>query len=289
MAAPWVDDPAWEVVERAEQALAEPLAPLVLADEASLTRTRDAQLAVLVTSLICWEAVRTRCAVDPTAFAGHSLGQVTALIASGAVDFESGVQFAARRAELTQEAADRHPGRMIACIGADIDQAEEACGAAPEACWIANDNAPGQIVLAGTPEGIDAATDVARDVGIRRVLPLDVGGAFHTPLMNDASEALSAELSEVSFGTGSAPVVSNEDAEVYNDADGWRDRLAHHLVRPVRWRAVMETLVSLGADPWWEIGHGSMLAGLAKRGAKGVTVRGVATPSDLDDLRSVRS
>lgn len=289
MGAPWVDDPAWGVVERAENALGEPLAPLVLEDGASLNRTRDAQLAVLVTSLVCWEAVRASSEVEPAVFAGHSLGQVTALIASGAVDFDDGIRFAARRAELTQEAANTHPGRMIACIGADTDQAEKTCGAAPDACWIANDNAPGQIVLAGTPEGIEVATEAARDAGIRRVLPLDVGGAFHTPLMNEASVALTAELTDVTFGTGSAPVVSNEDATAYNDADGWRDRLARHVVRPVRWRAVMDTLVESGADPWLEVGHGSMLAGLARRGAKGVDVRGIATPQDLDELGTVRT
>jgi [acyl-carrier-protein] S-malonyltransferase len=138
----WRDDPSWSVVERAEAALGEPLASLITdADEAVLARTRNAQLAVLLTSLIAWEALQPL-PEAPVAFAGHSLGQVTALIAAGALPFDAGVRFAARRAELTQAAADAHPGRMAALLGASIEQADDACAAAPDSCWIANDNAP---------------------------------------------------------------------------------------------------------------------------------------------------
>ena len=129
-----------------------------------LARTRNAQLAVLLTSLVAWEAMQPL-AEAPVAFAGHSLGQVTALIAAGSLPFDAGVRFAARRAELTQAAADAHPGRMAALLGATIEQAEEACAAAPDACWVANDNAPGQVVIAGTPEGLEAAS--ARAQGAR--------------------------------------------------------------------------------------------------------------------------
>src|SRR5262249_38160420 len=159
---------------------------------AELARTRNAQLAVLLTSLVAWESLG-RLADAPIAFAGHSLGQVTALIASGALRFDDGVRFAARRAELTQAAADAHPRRMPALLGATLGQAEEACAAAPGACWIANDNAPGQVVIAGTPDGVDAASSAARDIGVKRATPLKVGGAFHTPLMHDASVGLAAE------------------------------------------------------------------------------------------------
>lgn len=282
MAASWRDDPAWEAVEHAEAALGEPLAPLVLDADADLGRTRNAQLAVLLTSLVVWRAVTNRSDLAPGCFAGHSLGQVTALIAAGVLGLDEGVRFAARRAELTQAAADAHPGRMVACIGADPEQAAAACDAAPDACWVANDNAPGQVVLAGTPEGVEAATAAARDSGIRRVLPLDVGGAFHTPLMDDARTGLVEELSTMTFHDGTAPVVSNDDGAAYHDGEGWRSRLAEHVVRPVRWRTVMETLVSVGSDPWLEIGHGSMLAGLARRGARDTTVYGIAEPDDVD-------
>lgn len=284
MASSWVDDPAWEVIERAGAALGEPLAGLVVDADADLGRTRNAQLAVLLTSLVVWEAANASHDVRPDYFAGHSLGQVTALIAARVLDFDEGVRFAARRAELTQAAADARPGRMIACIGADTEQAAAACDAAPDACWIANDNAPGQIVLAGTPEGVEAATAAAGDAGIRRVLPLDVGGAFHTPLMTDARDGLLEVLSTMAFHDGTAPVVSNDDGTAHTDGEGWRRRLAEHVVRPVRWRSVMRTLADDDADPWLEVGHGSMLAGLAKRGARSTTVLGIAEPHDLGKL-----
>ncbi|MCZ7525749.1 MAG: ACP S-malonyltransferase [Acidimicrobiia bacterium] len=287
MGAPWMDHPAWSLVARAEAALGEPLAPLLLdAPAEQLARTREAQLAVLLTSLVAWEAVRPL--VEPVAFAGHSLGQVTALVAAGALPLEDGVRFAARRAELTQAAADHHPGRMAALLGATLEQAEAACAAAPGGCWVANDNAPGQVVIAGTPDGVDAGAARARELGVRKVMPLNVGGAFHTPLMAEAATALERELADLPLSPPSVPVVSNDDAGAHDDVDGWRRRLADHVTVPVRWRPSMETLVALGADRFLEVGHGSMLAGLAKRAVPDVTVQGVAAPDDLPALAEVR-
>ena len=163
---PWRDSPAWSVVEHVEGTLGEPLAALLLdesAEDLARTPARPSSR-VLLTSLVAWQAVQARV---PTAmaYAGHSLGQVTALIASGALGLDDGVRFAARRAELTQAAADAHPGRMAALLGASPEQAQRACSAAPDACWIANDNAPGQIVIAGTPAGVDAASAAANRRG----------------------------------------------------------------------------------------------------------------------------
>ena len=281
MATAWRAHPSWAIVERAEAALSEPLGHLVTdAPPEALTRTREAQLAVLITSLVAWDALAP---LDetPVGFAGHSLGQVTALIAAGALSLEDGVRFAARRAELTQAAADAHPGRMAALLGATPEQAEDACTAAPNACWVANDNAPGQVVIAGTPDGLEAAAARAKDIGVKRVTPLNVGGAFHTPLMHEASIGLAAELATMSFALPTAPVVSNDDAIAYADGDGWRVRLADHVSVPVRWRPTMDTLVGLGSTTFLEVGHGSMLAALAKRGAPTVTVRNIAEPADI--------
>jgi [acyl-carrier-protein] S-malonyltransferase len=277
------------VVERAEAALGEPLGELLTdAPAEQLARTREAQLAVLLTSLVVWEAVREQ-APTPTGFAGHSLGQVTALIAAGVLGVEDGVRFAARRAELTQQAADAHPGKMAALLGATLEQADDACAAAPDACWIANDNAPGQVVIAGTPDGVKAGATRAKELGIKKVMPLNVGGAFHTPLMRDAADALARDvLPDVRFGAPSAPVVSNHDGNAYGDNHaGWRDRLPQHVAVPVRWRPSMETLAGLGASTCLEVGHGSMLAALAKRIPPKLPVQGVATPSDLPSLEGV--
>jgi [acyl-carrier-protein] S-malonyltransferase len=279
MGEPWRASPAWAVVERAEAALGQPLAPLLLdASADALTRTRDAQLAVLLASLLAWEAVRPRLDGPPVAFAGHSLGQITALIAAGALSLEDGVRLAAVRADCTQAAADARPGRMAALIGADLGQAEQAC-AGVEA-WVANDNAPGQVVVGGTPDGVDAAVARARGLGVRRAVALNVGAAFHTPLMAPAAAALGPQLEATPFAIPTAPVVSNVDAEPYAGADGWAGRLAAQLVAPVRWRASMEKMASMGADTFLEVGPGSVLAGLARRTVPAVTTRGIAVPHD---------
>ena len=239
MGTAWRAHPSWDVVERAEAALGEPLAHLIIdAPAEQLARTRDAQLAVLITSLVAWDAMQPL-AEAPVAFAGHSLGQVTALIAAGVLPFDTGIRFAARRAELTQAAADAHPGRMAALLGATLEQADEACAAARDECWVANDNAPGQVVIAGTPDGLETTSARAKEVGVKRVTALNVGGAFHTPLMRDASTSLTTELASVQFTAPPSPVVSNHDAVAYGDADGWRARLAQHVPFP-----------SGGARPW---------------------------------------
>lgn len=304
MGAPWRDHPAWRVVTDAEAASGEPLADLVLdATAEQLARTREAQLAVLLTSLLVWTALADDFP-EPVAFAGHSLGQVSALVAAGALSTATGVRFASRRASMTQAAADHHPGRMAALVGATVEQAERACAianrggghnggdsesTAGDRCWIANDNAPGQVVIAGTPGGLDAAVAAAAELGVRRAMPLKVGGAFHTPLMHDAAVALGDELADTPIADTEIPVVSNSDAGAYRDGDGWRTRLAHHVEVPVRWREVQETLTGLGATHFVEVGHGTMLAALAKRTVNEVTVLNVATPDDLAPARDALS
>jgi [acyl-carrier-protein] S-malonyltransferase len=288
MASAFRDHRAWSVVEQAEAALGEPLGILITeAPAEQLTRTREAQLAVLLTSLVAWEAAKDSIGT-PLAFAGHSLGQVTALIASGVLTVEDGVLLAARRAELTQAAADAHPGRMAALLGATPETAAEACTAAPDACWLANDNAPGQVVIAGTPDGLAAGSERAKEIGVKRVTALNVGGAFHTPLMADATVALEPVVAGFTLQDPVAPVVSNDDGVAYSDGSGWRERSPRHVSVPVRWRDVQLTLAGLGASTLLEVGHGTMLASLAKRTIPDVTVVSVASPADVDALGAAR-
>jgi len=280
LGAPWRDQPAWSVVERAAEVLRRPVAPmadLLLDPDVTHHRTEDAQLAVLLVSLMAWESVAPSLG-RPVAMGGHSLGQVTALIAAGVLAFEDGIRLAARRAAHTQGAADHRPGRMVALLGATTTQAEEACAAAPDACWLANDNAPGQAVVAGTPEGVAAASARAGAIGVRRVVPLAVDGAFHTPLMAEAAEALATDLWLVDLHHPAVPVVANHDARLYHDAEGWRARLVDHLVRPVRWRQSVRTMIDAGATELVEIGPGEILAGLARRIAPGASVRSIGSP-----------
>ena len=286
MGVPWRDTPSWSVVEEAEEALGRSVAPLLLDPDASLDRTEDAQLAVLLASLLAWDAVRDRIGA-PVAFAGHSLGQITALIAAGALTLADGVRLAAERARCTQAEAERRPGRLAALMGAGLLQAESACSSATGDrldCWVANDNAPGQVVVGGTPEGVEAAGARARELGAARVVPLKVAAAFHTPLMEGAVTALGPTLAATHFSPPSAPVVSNIDASPHDEGDGWRTGLGTHLVSTVRWRESMHTLVTLGADTLLEVGPGAVLSGLARRTVPDVLTRTVASPDQVPDV-----
>jgi [acyl-carrier-protein] S-malonyltransferase len=287
----WVDHPAWQVVSDAETLLDRPLARLLLEAEADeLSSTRESQLAVLLTSLVAWTAL-TEALADlpdetrhPVAYAGHSLGQITALLASGAVERSDGLRLAAQRADLSQKSADTHKGRMAALVGATVEQAEAACTG--HDAWMANDNAPGQVVIAGTPDGLDAASEQARTLGVRRVMPLDVGHAFHTPLLADAADGLRPLLTTLRFTEPKAPVVANTDALAHTDPSCWPDQLTRHLVEPVRWQDCQQTLAALGATTLIEVGPGKVLAGLAKRALPDVPVLNVATPDDVTAVAS---
>jgi [acyl-carrier-protein] S-malonyltransferase len=280
----WVDHPAWDVVGQAEAVLDRPLARLLLeADKSELAATGASQLAVLLTSLVAWEALAPRLDEAPIAFAGHSLGQITALLAAGAVGRSDGNRLAARRADLTQASADARPGGMAALVGAELDVAARVCESGDDV-WIANDNAPGQVVIAGTHEGLAAAGERAQQLGVRRVMPLDVGHAFHTPLLADAAAGLRPLLEDLAFHEATTPVVANTDALGHTDSDCWPDQLTRHLVEPVRWRESQRALAASGATAFIEVGPGRVLAGLAKRTVPEVSVLNVATPDDLSNL-----
>jgi [acyl-carrier-protein] S-malonyltransferase len=277
----WVDHPAWAVVTEAEAVLDRPLARLLLdADAAELSATGASQMAVLLTSLVAWEALAVEIEEPPIAFAGHSLGQITALLAAGAVDRADGLRLAALRADLSQSSADAHPGRMAALVGAELDVATRVCAGGGDV-WIANDNAPGQVVIAGTPEGLRVATDRAGELGVRRVMPLDVGHAFHTPLLADAADALRPMLDELTFREPAAAIVANTDALGHTDPACWPDQLTRHLTEPVRWRESQRALAAAGATSFVEVGPGRVLAGLAKRTVPDVTVHNLSTPDDV--------
>jgi len=279
MGAPWRDHPAWHsVVTPAEDVLGRPLEPLLL--EAALDRTEDAQLAIVLVSLMAWEACRYEMDT-PVALAGHSLGQITALMAAGVLGFEDGLTLVAARGRLTQAAADANPGGMAAVLGASDEQLAAALAAASGRCWIANDNAPGQVVLAGTEAGLAEAVEAARAAGARKVVPLAVNGAFHTPLMAEARTALSDHLAAVQLAAPAVPIVSNEDATPYHDGDGWRVRLADHVVQPVRWRQSVAVMADLGGSRFVEVGPGRTLAGMARRIVPGVPVDSIDSADRL--------
>ncbi len=282
MGRPWIDHDSWAVVDEASDILQLDLAHLLLdagADE--LTATANAQLATFVTSLMVLDALR-RAGVAPAAYAGHSLGEYTALTAAGGLSFTDGLRLVQARGQGMQAAAAAHPGTMVAVLGLDDDGAEQACRQAGGEVWVANLNAPGQVVLSGAREAVDAAAAAARHLGARRVLPIPVSGAFHTPLMASAGEALAAALEATTLRAPRISVVANVDACPHHEPDEWSELLLTQLCRPVLWRQTLTRLADDGASRFVEVGAGGVLSGLARRTLPQAVATSIGTPEEVD-------
>ena len=220
--------------------------------------TRAQQPALFLCSVASYDALPEGERDDAIAAAGHSLGEYAALVAADALQFDDAVRLVDERASAMAEAAEREPGGMVAMLGerADVEALTDAHG-----LTVANDNAPGQLVLAGPVAGLDAAEEQAREVGARaRRLP--VSGAFHSSLMAPAAERLAAALERTPVQEPRIPVLSNGSAEPFTDI---RRELAENLLRPVRFREIILALHGLGAQEYRELGPGAVLAGLVKR------------------------
>jgi [acyl-carrier-protein] S-malonyltransferase len=277
----WVDHPSWEVVGEASVVAGRDLARLLLeADQEELTLTANAQLATYVMSLVVLDAIE-RVGIEPTACAGHSLGEYTALTASGALGFEDGVRLVVERGEAMHHAAEERPGTMAAVLGAEEDDVEAACQRAEGEVWVANYNAPGQVVIAGTPEAVGVAGTIAKELGARRVMPFPVAGAFHTALMAPARSRLRKALTDAPFSAPEVPVVANVDARAHPGPAEWPGLLSAQLCSPVRWRQSLVSLAEMGASRVVEVGPGGVLTGLARRTLPEVEALSVASPDDL--------
>jgi [acyl-carrier-protein] S-malonyltransferase len=280
----WVEHPSWEVATEASDIAGRDLTALLLdAPMEELTRTANAQLATFVMSLVVLDAVE-RLGLFPAACAGHSLGEYTALVASGALSLSDGTRLVIERGDAMQEAADDRPGTMAALIGIGDDDAEAACQRAEDEVWVANYNAPGQVVIAGTVEGVATATERAKELGARKVLPIPVSGAFHTQLMLPARARLRRTLEVVEFHSPEVPVMANVDARVHTDPGEWPGLLSAQLCSPVRWRQSLEALGGRGATVIAELGPGGVLTGMVRRTIPDVRGVAVAVPADLDKL-----
>ncbi len=280
----WVEHPSWEIVAEASRASGRDVAHLLLdADAEELTQTRNSQLATFVLSLVILDAVE-RLGVSPSIVAGHSLGEYTALVAAGALSFEEGCHVVVERGEGMQQAALDQPGTMYAVLALEDEQVDVACRRADGDAWVANYNAPGQVVIAGSSEALARAGEIAKEIGAKRAVQLPVGGAFHTPYMAAARDRLRKALEEATFRHPEVPVVANVDARVHEAPEEWTDLCSAQLCSPVRWRQSVDELVSLGTELLIEIGPGNVLTGLAKRITPETNAINVATPDDLDQL-----
>ena len=284
MGAAWADHPSWELVGEASDAADRDVEHLLLhADADELTETRNSQLATFVISMIVLDAV-TRLGAEAAGHAGHSLGEYSALTAAGVLDFGDAVRLVTERGDAMQAAADERVGTMAAILGLDDEQVQIACHRAGGEAWVANHNAPGQVVIAGVPDDLDRAVEIAKELGAKRALPLQVGGAFHTPLMAPARDRLQKAIDKTEFRDPIGSVVANVDGADHPKASAWPDLLKAQLCSPVRWRQTLRTLDEAGFTTFAELGPGAVLTGLAKRTVKGAKLITVNAPQDLDGL-----
>ena len=284
MGAPWQDHPSWELVAEASAAADRNVERLLLqADADELKQTRNAQLTTFVLSMVVLDAVN-RVGGEAAAHAGHSLGEYSALTASGALDFADAVRLVAERGEAMQVAAEERTGTMAAILGLDDEKVEEACAYVAGDVWVANYNAPGQVVIAGDPDAVAEAGRIAKEFGAKKLMALSVSGAFHTPFMAAARDRLRKAIDQVEFRAPQGIVVDNVDAAPHDDQYAWQGLLDAQLTSPVRWRQSLQTLVGLGYTTFVELGPGSALTGMAKRAVDGARTLSVGSPDDLDKM-----
>ena len=284
MGRPWVGHDSWELVDEASDVAGRDVGALLLdADADELKDTRNAQLTTFVSSLMVLDAVE-RLGIEPSFCAGHSLGEYTALTATGALSFEDGVRLVVERADAMHEAGSASPGTMAAVLGLDDDLVEVACRRADADVWVANFNAPGQVVIAGSPAGVASAGEHAKELGAKKIMPLQVSGAFHTPFMTAARDRLRNAIALASPRDVEVPVISNVDAIAHSSGEEWSSLLSAQLSSPVRWKHCLLTMSELGVTGFVELGPGGVLTGMAKRTVENSRTISVSTPDELDKL-----
>jgi [acyl-carrier-protein] S-malonyltransferase len=282
MGAPWQGTSWWSVVEEASDATGRDVGRLLLeADATTLTATENAQLACLTLSLVVLAAA-AEAGHQPDVTAGHSLGEYTALVGAGILDVAGAARLVDARGAAMAGAIAAQPGSMAAVLGLDAEAVYAACEGV-EGAWVANDNAPGQIVIAGTPAGLEAAAANAKTAG-GKVKALAVAGAFHTPLMAPAQAPLDAALAAASFQSGAVAVVANVDGVEHAGGEDWGRLLSAQLCSPVRWRPGLGRLVELGVTTFVELGPGAALTGMVKRTVPDARRFTVNAPADLAAL-----
>lgn len=255
------------VFDQADEVLKFPLSKLCFeGPEEELRLTINAQPALVTMSIACLRAVQAEAGtkLQPAAFvAGHSLGEYTALIASGAADFAAGVYLARERGRLMHEAGLKAPGGMAAILGVGEQSLKEICEVTRT--YIANINCPGQYVISGTKEDIDKAIEVSKAKGAIRAIPLQVSGAFHSPLMQPAKEGLAKVIAGIEFSDPDIPIIANTTAEPLTKAAQFAPELTSQMLKGVQWQKSVEYMIGQGVDTLIELGPGKVLAGLIKR------------------------
>ena len=277
---------ARQVFDQADEVLGFSLSKLCFdGPEDVLTDTANAQPAILVTSLAAYKALGARVPVADC-MAGHSLGEYSALVASGALALRDAISLTRERGQWMKRAGERTPGGMVAILNLEDAVLEDVCTRAARdtggVVQIANYNSPGQIVISGDQVTLDRAVELAKERGARRVIPLAVSVATHSPLMAYASDGLRKALHQVTFSDPQVPVIANVTGQALSSAAGVEHELVSQLTSPVRWTASVQEMLSRGVQRFIEIGPGTVLTGLVRRMDKAVEI------VNLNDASSLR-
>jgi [acyl-carrier-protein] S-malonyltransferase len=280
---------AAEVFEQANEVLGIDLRAICWeGPEDELTRTENAQPAILLHSYAVWvclpEEVRERVTIG----AGHSLGEFSAYLAAGALTFEDAIRLVRRRGELMASAGTLRPGTMAAVIGLDPEAVRSVCESVDDGIVVpANYNAPGQIVISGDVEAVGVARERALEAGAKRAVPLNVSGAFHSPLMEEAREGMALSLEGVQVHEARFPVVANAAAVPVSDPVRTRELLIEQLTSPVRWVECVEAMNATRPDAWIEVGPSKVLTGLMRRIDRSANSRAIGGPEELDTVQAL--
>lgn len=264
---------AKELFEKANDILGFRITDLMFeGTEEDLKQTKVTQPAIFLHSVLLAKSLGNE--FKPDMVAGHSLGEFSALVAAGALSFEEGLKLVSKRAHAMQKACEIEPSTMAAVLALPDEKVEELCNEIDAVVAPANYNCPGQVVISGSIEGIDAACEKMLAAGAKRAMKLKVGGAFHSPLMQPAQEELAEAISEAEFQTPVCPVYQNVDGKPHTDPQEIKENLIKQLTAPVRWTYDVEAMIADGADEFIELGPGSVLQGLVKKINRGVATSG---------------
>ena len=281
---------AREIFEEADEALSRSLSSVIFeGPDEVLRQTVNTQPGILVTSLAAWRAatVSGHEALDtaPVCTAGHSMGEYSALVAAGSLSVAEAVRLVAKRGELMQAAGEQNPGTLAAVLGMDEPDVEAVCDeAGAEVC---NLNATGQIVIGGAVPAVERAAALAEERGARRVVMLNVGGAFHTSLMTPAAEAMAPILADAEIADPTTPVIGNVAATELTSADDVRADLTAQIRRPVRWEDTVLRMHEMGVERYVEMGPGKVLTGLVRTTLRPLKLSTSPTLVNISDRESV--
>ncbi len=265
---------ATEMFEKANEILGFRITDLMFAGtDEDLRQTRVTQPAIFLHSVILAATLGEK--FKPDMVAGHSLGEFSALVANKSLSFEDGLLLVFKRAQAMQKACEKEPSTMAAILGLDDAKVEEICESIDEVVVPANYNSPGQLVISGSIKGIEIACEKLKAAGARRALPLKVGGAFHSPLMEPARIELAEAIHSTVFQLPVCPIYQNATAQCVNDQEKIRENLIAQLTAPVLWTQITRNMIADGATLFTEVGPGNVLQGLVAKIGQNVTVEGV--------------